>query len=160
MQIATPESGYGVTCKPNEDSPHPHPHPHTPMLPTRLSISRATAARTIILEATSQHYRGWGSNYATKGRPLIWYADLVAPCLLDTAGSQVDDPTKVFVHVALGFHVEFTLPEAISFVGVKRSSLATTIVKLKEQETELARDVVSAEAMVQELRELSPCAAR
>lgn len=62
--------------------------------------------------------------------------------------------------MALGFHVEFTLPEAITFVGVKRSSLATTIAKLKEQESELAKDVVSAEAMVQELRELSTCAPR
>ena len=73
---------------------------------------------------------------------------------------QVDDPSKVFVHVALGFHVEFTLTEAISFSDVKRASLSKTVVNLKEREYEVASDVVSAEAIILELRRLSASAIR
>ncbi|CAN0012624.1 unnamed protein product, partial [Laminaria digitata] len=67
----------------------------------------------------------------------------------------VDDPSRVFVLVALGFHVEFTLPEALSFADVKRTSLNSAVAKLREQEAEVARDIVSAESMVQELRSLA-----
>ena len=57
--------------------------------------------------------------------------------------------------MALGFHVEFTLPEALSFADVKRTSLATAVAKLREHEAEVARDIVSAESMVQELRSVA-----
>lgn len=67
---------------------------------------------------------------------------------------QVDDPSRVFVLVALGFHVEFTLPEAVSFADVKRSSLAKTVAKLGDREAEVARDIVSAESMIRDLRAL------
>lgn len=67
----------------------------------------------------------------------------------------MDDPSRVFVLVALGFHVEFTLPEALSFADVKRTSLNSAVAKLREQEAEVARDIVSAESMVQELRSLA-----
>lgn len=67
----------------------------------------------------------------------------------------MDDPSRVFVLVALGFHVEFNLPEALSFADVKRASLATALAKLREHEAEVARDVVSAESMVRELRSLA-----
>lgn len=66
----------------------------------------------------------------------------------------MDDPSRVFVLVALGFHVEFTLPEAISFADVKRSSLAKAVAELGDREAEVARDIVSAESMIQDLRTL------
>ena len=62
--------------------------------------------------------------------------------------------------MALGFHVEFTLPEAISFADVKRASLTSAVAKLKENEAEVARDIVSAESMVEELRSLAQGKAR
>lgn len=68
---------------------------------------------------------------------------------------QVDDPNTVFVHVALGFHVEFTLPEAMSFSDVKRNSLGSALAKVATREAEIAQDLVSAESMVQELRALA-----
>lgn len=51
--------------------------------------------------------------------------------------------------------MEFTLPEAVSFADVKRSSLARMVEKLKEGGAEVARDVASAELMIQELRALA-----
>ncbi|CAN0366298.1 unnamed protein product, partial [Ectocarpus sp. 13 AM-2016] len=66
----------------------------------------------------------------------------------------VQDPSKVFVKVALGFHVEFTLPEAISFADVKRSSLANAAAKLRDSGAEVARDIASAESMIRDLRAL------
>lgn len=75
--------------------------------------------------------------------------------ILSIAVWQVEDPDRVFVHVALGFHVEFTLSEAISFSDVKRSSLASSVANLKEREAGVAKDVVLAESMVQELRALA-----
>lgn len=76
-------------------------------------------------------------------------------CMCNERMNQVNDPSRVFVHVALGFHVEFTLPEAISFADVKRSRLASTVATLKERESEVANDLASAEAMIQELRALA-----
>lgn len=75
--------------------------------------------------------------------------------LLTLFAWQVEDPSRVFVHVALGFHVEFTLSEAISFADVKRSILASSVSKLKKREADIAKDVVLAESMVQELRALA-----
>lgn len=69
--------------------------------------------------------------------------------------AQVDDPSRVFVLVALGFHVEFTLPEAISFADVKQTSLTGALSKLKDREAEVARDIVSAESMIRDLRALA-----
>lgn len=59
------------------------------------------------------------------------------------------------MHVALGFHVEFTLPEAVSFAGVKRSKLRQEAEKLKEREAGVKRDVASASMLIQELRALA-----
>lgn len=56
--------------------------------------------------------------------------------------------------------MEFTLPEAISFADVKRASLTSAVAKLKENEAEVARDIVSAESMVEELRSLAQGKAR
>ncbi|CAM9678573.1 unnamed protein product [Ascophyllum nodosum] len=89
--------------------------------------------------------------------PLEMLVELGADC---HTRAKVDDPSKVFVHVALGFHVEFTLTEAISFSDVKRASLSKTVVNLKEREYEVASDVVSAEAIILELRRLSASAIR
>lgn len=68
---------------------------------------------------------------------------------------QVADPTRVFVHVALGFHVEFTLSEAITFAGVKKTKLKQEVQKLKEREAAVARDVASAQILVEQLRALA-----
>lgn len=68
---------------------------------------------------------------------------------------QVTDPTRVYVHVALGFHVEFTLSEAITFAGVKRTKLKQEVQKLKEREAVVARDVGSAQILVQQLRAIA-----
>lgn len=76
------------------------------------------------------------------------------PAAHSNASTQVDDPSRVFVLVALGFHVEFTLPEAISFADVKRSSLASTTAKLRKAEADIARDISSAESMIRDLRAL------
>lgn len=70
------------------------------------------------------------------------------------SAQQVDDPSRVFVLVALGFHVEFTLPEAISFADVKRTSLTSALSKLRDREAEVAGDIVSAESMIRDLRAL------
>lgn len=67
----------------------------------------------------------------------------------------MEDPSKVFVHVALGFHVEFTLPEAVSFSASKKSSLKRAAEKLKEREAEVNADLASAVSMVEELRTLA-----
>lgn len=75
--------------------------------------------------------------------------------LIQPLSTQVEDPSRVFVLVALGFHVEFTLPEAISFADVKRSSLTSTVTKLRDREAEVARDIVSAESMIRDLRSLA-----
>ncbi|CAN0119048.1 unnamed protein product [Hapterophycus canaliculatus] len=83
--------------------------------------------------------------------PLEMLTDLGADCF---AKVKVEDPSRVFVLVALGFHVEFTLPEAISFADVKRSSLASTTAKLRKSEAEIARDISSAESMIRDLRAL------
>ncbi|CAN0505260.1 unnamed protein product [Ectocarpus sp. 12 AP-2014] len=83
--------------------------------------------------------------------PLEMLTDLGADCF---AKVKVQDPSKVFVKVALGFHVEFTLPEAISFADVKRSSLASAAAKLRDSEAEVARDIASAESMIRDLRAL------
>lgn len=50
--------------------------------------------------------------------------------------------------------MEFTLPEAISFADVKRSSLASAAAKLRDSEAEVARDIASAESMIRDLRAL------
>eukprot|EP00752_Nemacystus_decipiens_P012790 g11326.t1 len=84
--------------------------------------------------------------------PLEMLTDLGADCF---AKVKVDDPSRVFVLVALGFHVEFTLPEAISFADVKRISLTGALSKLRDRESEVARDIVSAESMIRDLRALA-----
>eukprot|EP00903_Cladosiphon_okamuranus_P005696 g5657.t1 len=84
--------------------------------------------------------------------PLEMLTDLGADCF---AKVKVDDPSRVFVLVALGFHVEFTLPEAISFADVKRTSLTGALSKLRDREAEVARDIVSAESMIRDLRNLA-----
>lgn len=68
--------------------------------------------------------------------------------------SQIHDPSRIYVSVALGFHVEFTLPEAKSFASIKRDRLSLTLDRLKERETEIAQDVDSAEALLRSLRNL------
>lgn len=57
--------------------------------------------------------------------------------------------------MALGFHVEFTLPEAISFAGVKRSKLSREVDQLKEREADVKRDLTSAELLIEELQKLA-----
>lgn len=68
---------------------------------------------------------------------------------------QIEDPSRVFVHVALGFHVEFTLPEAVEFAGKKKSSLTSLAETLKEREADVSKDLESATSMIQELRALA-----
>lgn len=80
---------------------------------------------------------------------VTWYA-----CMLVYYILQVSDPSTVYVHVALGFHVEFTLPEAISFAGIKRSKLKQEIQKLRKHEKGVKRDVASADMLIRELRAL------
>lgn len=79
----------------------------------------------------------------------------MTPLAIPLVCAQVDDPSRVFVLVALGFHVEFTLPEAISFADVKRTSLTGALTTLRDREAEVARDIVSAESMIRDLRALA-----
>eukprot|EP01112_Ceratiomyxa_fruticulosa_P013275 TRINITY_DN3724_c0_g1_i1.p1 TRINITY_DN3724_c0_g1~~TRINITY_DN3724_c0_g1_i1.p1 ORF type:complete len:152 (-),score=32.56 TRINITY_DN3724_c0_g1_i1:181-636(-) len=53
--------------------------------------------------------------------------------------AKVEDTSKVFVNVGLGFHVEFTIDEALSFIDVKVDSLE----KYAEQRTQKAADIKS-----------------
>lgn len=61
----------------------------------------------------------------------------------------------MFVHVALGFHVEFTLEEAVRFAGTKKSRLTSQAQELKKREANMDKDLKTALAMIEELRALS-----
>jgi prefoldin alpha subunit len=49
------------------------------------------------------------------------------------AQAQVTDVSRIFVTVGLGFHVEFTLDEALEFIKVKETDLGRRIETLNER---------------------------
>eukprot|EP01100_Stratorugosa_tubuloviscum_P015372 TRINITY_DN8790_c0_g1_i1.p1 TRINITY_DN8790_c0_g1~~TRINITY_DN8790_c0_g1_i1.p1 ORF type:complete len:161 (+),score=58.73 TRINITY_DN8790_c0_g1_i1:50-532(+) len=45
----------------------------------------------------------------------------------------IEDTTKIFVNVGLGFHVEFTLPEALKFIDKKTQLISNKMNKIHAQ---------------------------
>jgi prefoldin subunit 5 len=47
--------------------------------------------------------------------------------------SYSPDPTRLFLDVGLGFHVELTIAEALAFIDAKLPSLDVKLQRMKEQ---------------------------
>ncbi|CAM9359489.1 unnamed protein product [Choristocarpus tenellus] len=84
------------------------------------------------------------------GTPLETMAELGPDCYVM---AKVADPSRVFVHVAMGFHVEFTVEEAMTFADQKKKSLTQTINGLRRLELEVEGDLKSASDMISCLRQ-------
>jgi prefoldin alpha subunit len=64
-----------------------------------------------------------------------------------------EDPNTIFVHVGMGFHVEFQIPEAIAFVEKRITFLRDEILSGKEQKTVEVQDhIQSAQMILDELQ--------
>jgi prefoldin alpha subunit len=64
-----------------------------------------------------------------------------------------EDPNTIFVHVGMGFHVEFQIPEAIAFVEKRIKFLQDEILSGKEQKTvEVEDHMQSAQMILDELQ--------
>ncbi|CAN0179651.1 unnamed protein product [Discosporangium mesarthrocarpum] len=86
------------------------------------------------------------------GGPMETMAELGADCFIKAV---VADPRRVYVHVALGFHVEFTLTEAMAFADKKKDSLGKALDRLGRQEIEVETDLQAATDMIDQLREFA-----
>lgn len=59
-----------------------------------------------------------------------------------------EDPNTIFVHVGMGFHVEFQIPEAIAFVDKRIKFLQDEILSGKEQKTVEVQDHMQSAQMI------------
>eukprot|EP00026_Physarum_polycephalum_P020749 Phypoly_transcript_23533.p1 GENE.Phypoly_transcript_23533~~Phypoly_transcript_23533.p1 ORF type:complete len:158 (+),score=24.35 Phypoly_transcript_23533:26-475(+) len=69
--------------------------------------------------------------------------------------AKVPDTSKIFVNVGLGFHVEFTLPEAIAFIDKKEAALTTKANALTESAGAIRARIKLMYQGIHELRALS-----
>jgi len=53
------------------------------------------------------------------------------------AQAKIPDTTYIYVNIGLGFHVQFTLTEALQFIDKKEESLNNCAQKLTEQATQI-----------------------
>lgn len=49
----------------------------------------------------------------------------------------VDDPNMIFVDIGLGFHAEFTFPEALAFIAIKTKNLKTKWKKCNKESADI-----------------------
>ena len=65
-----------------------------------------------------------------------------------------NDPTKVYVHVGMGFHTEFSLPEAITFCKKRIKFLSNEVLPLKQRKAQsIAFHLESALMLVDSLQQ-------
>jgi len=69
------------------------------------------------------------------------------------ARAIVDNPNKVFVHVGLGFHVEFKLEEAIRFIDKRLIHLRKDVLSQRiEKSKSIEHDLKDALALIESLQ--------
>lgn len=71
------------------------------------------------------------------------------------AQAEVPDTSRIFVNIGLGFHVEFTWPEAIDFLTVKEASLARQIEELTHRIANIKAQIKLVGEGIKELMNLS-----
>ena len=68
--------------------------------------------------------------------------------------ATIPNPRTVYVHIGLGFHAEFTLQEAISFIDRRLEYLEKEVLKHRSAVAEvIAKDVEKALELLEELEE-------
>jgi len=70
------------------------------------------------------------------------------------AQAKVPDTSRIFVHVGLGFHVEYTLAEAIKFIEVKEKSLTKYADDLTDKSYKIRTKIQLMLEGINELRKL------
>ncbi|KAI5059566.1 hypothetical protein GOP47_0025885 [Adiantum capillus-veneris] len=71
------------------------------------------------------------------------------------AQAEVPDTSRIFVDIGLGFHVEFTWPEALQFISMKEASLAKQIEERTHQIANIKAQIKLVGEGIKELLNLS-----
>lgn len=79
---------------------------------------------------------------------------IIKPHLVDLGFNKVqcqatvDDSSKVFVHVGMGFHVELTMEEALAYVQKRIHFLSSQVLKHRSEKTRRVQEHIQSSTLI------------